>query len=409
MNTNTIEPPPSVPYEPPTTPPAVPKSGTAKTRWVSVACALVAASGFIFAALRYARPEPKPVAANPDVHVEGTTIAIAEGAPHWKLLKMTTVSASEPEWSDPVPATVKVDEALAARVSAPLAGRITRVFVELGEHVKAGQPLFSVASPSLAELTQAASTAKVDLDTARASNDRVTALVEAGAIPAKDAVASAAELKRAELGNKIALSKLAALRVVSRSDNEFVVKSPREGSVVAKNVLPGQEVGEGDSANLMMVADLSKVWVVAELFESNATGIRKNTGAQVELVANPDVQREGTVDMVSSVVDPDHHTIPVRVVLDNTDGALKPNTSARMRFLAAPVQGAVDVPATAIVTDGSTQAVYVKDPSGGFSRRSVSIGPVRNGRTSVLRGLKPGETIVESGAVLLDNQVALAQ
>jgi len=113
--------------------------------------------------------------------------------------------------------------------------------------------------------------------------------------------------------------------------------------------------------------------------------------------------------MVSSVGDPERHTLPVRVRLANADRRLRPNVYARVRFSVQQPQATVEIATTAIVSDGEHQYVYVQDSPGHFARREVVAGSAHEGRMPILRGLSPGETIVEDGAILLDNQIQITQ
>src|SRR6185369_6288806 len=105
---------------------------------------------------------------------------------------------------------------------------------------------------------------------------------------------------------------------------------------------------------------LSQVWVVAELFEADAIGISEGTEAKITSPSIPDLALEAKVDMVSAVVDPTRHTVPVRVRLPNTTGLLKPNIFAQMRFSVRPPEGSGEVAASALVSDGAKQYVYVQ-------------------------------------------------
>jgi len=110
----------------------------------------------------------------------------------------------------------------------------------------------------------------------------------------------------------------------------------------------------------------------------------------------------------AAVVDPDRHSIPIRVRLDNPEALLKPNTFARMQFYTAAPPGSVDIPSSALVTDGSNQYVYTRSPEGKFGRKRVTAGAAREGRVIVTEGLAAGDIVVERGAILLDNQIQLA-
>ncbi|RYZ01739.1 MAG: efflux RND transporter periplasmic adaptor subunit [Myxococcales bacterium] len=360
----------------------------------------------VLAAVSFHRKAPPETSEAAGIKVHETGISIENGAPQWKVLKLGTAAAAAERWSDPFPARFKVDEAFAAKVGSPLSGRITNVYIELGEHVKSGQPLFAVASPDVAELRASQQKAAVDLDVARAGYDRVKAMVEARALPAKDEIESNQQLRQAELSLQLAQTKLRSLKVSASGDNEFKVLAPRDGAIIEKSVLPSQHVNMDDT--LVSIADLDAVWVVADLFEADAVGLSAGMKARVTSPSLPGFSAEAGVERVSSVVDPERHTVGVRVKLANADGRIRPNTFAEVRFLSAAAAGSTEIAASALVSDGPKQYVYVQDSPGHFQRRDVLAGSVRDGRISIVSGLKAGESVVEQGAVLLDNQIDLS-
>lgn len=352
---------------------------------------------------RGTRAETPPSA---DLTTTRDSISLTANAPQWALLKLGVAGASASDLTDPVPARIVIDETRSSKIGLPLAGRVTSVFVELGQRVKEGDRLFSVASPDIADLRAAREKAAVELDAARAALERVKAMVASRALPAKEELAAERDTREAEVSAKLAEAKLQSLRVSGTTENEFTVIAPRSGVVVEKNVLPGQTVSP-DSGAAMQIADLGTVWVVADLFEAEASNVREGAEAQVTSPSIPDLTLEGRVDMVSSVVDPERHTVPIRVRLPNVDGALRPNVFARVRFGVSHGAGAVEVPASALVTDGEHQYVYYQARPGTFTRREVVAGYVHDGRAPILRGLQSGDTIVVEGAILLDNQISL--
>jgi RND family efflux transporter MFP subunit len=371
--------------------------------------ALFASCVAIFLASRFERKPPPPQMKSGAVAVSGSAVAIANGAPQWDVLRLGKAEATTEQWTDPVPAYVRVDETRASRVGSPLGGRVVSVFAELGQVVTPGTPLFSVASPDLAALRADQERARVELAGARTTYDRVQAIVQARALPEKEAIAAAQNVKQAELALTATTSRLNSLKVTTQGFGEFVVRSPRAGQVAEKSVLPGQEIDAGALGNLMMVADLSRVWVVAELFESDTAGVKPGTKTRVTVASAPGRVFEANVDTVSAVVDPDRHSVPIRVQIDNADGSLRPNTFARMQFLTAPSSGSVEIAASSLVTDGATQYVYVRTHDGKFSRRKVTAGAAREGKVIVADGLIPGDIVVERGAILLDNQIQISE
>ncbi len=378
-----------------------------RTRWMGFSGAALFGCVSIWISSDFTREKPEAPAVSTAMKVDENGISLTPDAPQWQLLKLGVVQAAETRWTDPIPARVVIDETRASKIQVPLSGRVTGVFVELGQRVRAGDPLFSVASPEIADLRSEREKASVDRDVAKSTLDRTRALVASRALPAKEELLAEQQFKDAELSLKLAGAKLDSLRVSSKADNEFTVTAPRSGVLVEKSVLIGQSVAPDAGSSLMVVADLSSVWVVADLFDAQATGVAEGAAARVTSPSIPDLTFDGKVEMVSAVVDPARHTIPIRVSLPNPEGALRPNVYARVRFSTTVKSGTVEVPATALITDGLHQYVYVQNQPGRFSRREIVAGPAREGRVPVLSGLQAGETVVNEGGVLLDNQIAL--
>jgi cobalt-zinc-cadmium efflux system membrane fusion protein len=372
--------------------------------------ALLAAIGggiAITAAAMFSTKPPAPLPPPRGMTVGENAIHLKSNAPQWNVLHLGKATATRETYGDPVPARVRIDETSAARVGSPLAGRVNSVFVELGQNVKKGMPLFTVASGDLPTLRGEVAKASVDVEVARAQYQRVHDMVAERLMPGKEELAAAAQKREAELAQQAAESKLQALRVTAtKNDNEFTVTAPRDGVVVEKNVLPAQEVDS--NTTLMQIADVSTVWILADLFESDAMGISTGTPARVTLPSLPGYTIDAKVDAVSAVVDAERHSVPVKVRLPNADGRLKPNQYAEMRFLIALPGGTAEVAASALVSDGATQYVYIQEAPGKLVRRNVVAGAVRNNRVIILQGVRVGEVVVEQGGILLDNQIELS-
>lgn len=313
---------------------------------------------------------------------------------------VVTVEALAPHWTDDIPGRVAFDETRASRIGSPLAGRVSKVMVELGDRVAAGTPLFSVDSGDLADLRNARRRALVDLDAATQNEQRVTALVDAGSLPRKELLSVQQDLAEARVALANAESKLASLKIQAGGATSFTVTAPRAGVIVDKHLAVAQQVSP-DSGAVIAVADLDAVWLVTDLLEDAAAGIRPGSKAEIRIEGASDVT--GVVSQVSAIVDPDRHTVPVRIVLDNSKRQLRPSSLARVKFLVGG-DGALAVPSEALLSDGAHSYVYVL-VAGAPTRRDVIAGP-RNARAVTIRsGLAAGESIVSSGASLLDNQV----
>jgi len=117
-------------------------------------------------------------------------------------------------------------------------------------------------------------------------------------------------------------------------------------------------------------------------------------------------EREAIVDHVSAVVDPDRHTVPVRLKLANPDGALRPNAYATIQLF-DPTPAVVALPSAAVLSDGARSYVYRKEADGALRRHDITVGSPSAGTVPVIAGVAPADQIVLSGAILLDNQIQL--
>ncbi len=379
------------------------------TRFAAIGAAVLASGVSIIAAARYEREPPPAEAPAPGMTVGKDSVTLESNAPQWKVLRLGSATPAQQHWTDPLPARIEIDETKLSRVGTPLAGRVARVLVERGQTVAAGTPLFVVSSPNIAELRAEKQKAQVDLGVAKANLERVRAVVAAHAAAEKEELAAEQEYHQAEVALQLALAKMHALEIGTAEGNEVTVTAPRAGTIVEKNVAPAQRVSPDAPDPLMVVADLSSVWVVADLFEADAQEIKEGAPAKVSSPSIPDVASlDGKVELVSAVVDPAKHTIPIRVRLDNPGKALRPHVYAQVRFLTGQAATGVEVQASAVMTDGTSSYVYVQEKNGHFVKRVVTAGPVRDGRVLILAGLQPGEVVVEEGGVLLDNQIDLS-
>ena len=394
-------------------PAPIPMKSTAglSTRAIALLVALVVGAGSVWAAVHYHRPEPEPAEGTPGMQVGSDSVALKRGAAQWSAVKIGKAAAAQPRWSDPSPARVVIDETKTSRVGSPLEGRVTSVAVQRGAEVKAGQVLFVVASPNLAELRADRDKAVVEEQTAKANLDRTQALVDANALPAKELVAAQQQYAEAQLAVRTAQSKLASLKVGGAGDGGFTVTAPRDGVVVERNVDLGQTV-TAEAGGLVVIADLSTVWVLVDVFEEDVGQLEAGAQARVTLKSLPDRHFDGVVDQISAVVDPDRHTVPVRVRLENADHKLRPHSYAQAQFFEqSPAK--VEVPASAVMSDGEKSYVYLATPTKDgtgytFTRHDVVAGALHEGSVPIQQGLDVGQEIVTQGGVLLDNQIDLS-
>lgn len=379
-------------------------NGTRVVRGAILATACGIAIASLLIARAYERPKPTPEPPAPGMKVGSDWLSLEPGAPEWAVITTKPPDPPEPRWTEPVPARVVFDESRTSRLGAPLAGRVSAVFVERGQSVKTGAPLFAVSSPNVAELQSAVKLAEVDRDTAQKDYDRTKTAVDAQVLPGKELIAAKAKLDQANVALRAAQQKVQSLKVTA-GDAAFTVTAPRDGVVVEKSVALGQTVSP-DQGSLVAIADLSNVWIVADIFGAHVATLQPGMKARVVIGGGGDIDREATVDQVSAVVDPDRHGVPIRIKMDNSEGVLRPNAYVQVR-LYDPTPTVAMLPAAAVMSDGQKSFVYLENPKGVFKRHDLEVGSVINGRVPVTSGLSLTDHVVVQGVILVDNEIAL--
>jgi RND family efflux transporter MFP subunit len=161
------------------------------------------------------------------------------------------------------------------------------------------------------------------------------------------------------------------------------------------------EVRADTGAPIVTVADLTRLWVLADVFERDVGAVAAGARAEVRVAAWPGRVWEGKVTHVGDVVDPQTRTVKVRIEVLNPDQKLKPEMFARVALRGAPAAPSLAVPSQAVLSDGTGAAVVVALGDGRFERRTIEAGQERDGRVRILAGLAPGERVVVDGAIYL--------
>jgi cobalt-zinc-cadmium efflux system membrane fusion protein len=341
-------------------------------------------------------------------------VELLPSSPQWRYIDLAEAASGPPLPPVPAPGRVTVDEARSAPIYAPLAGRVERVDVQLGQKVKPGDRLLAIRSSSLPEIGHEVESARAALAVKSAMADRVRDLVGLRAVPEKDLILAEQERHEAELSLKAAEGKRKSLRIGSLDDSGlYWVTATKPGTVVERRALVGMEVGPDRTDPLLAVADLSQVIVVADVLERDTAGLKVGQAAKVTDVALGGESVGGTIEYIAQLVDPVRRTVAVRVRVPNPEHKLRPNAFAQVTFVASEAgEKRVVVPAEAIVTDDQKSVVFVKRelPGGAtrLERREVKVGRVRDEKAEIVSGLNDGESYVARGALLLLNALDLA-
>ncbi len=285
---------------------------------------------------------------------------------------------------------IQADESKMATVSTKYDVVVEKMFVATtGTQVHAGQPLARVWIDTPDTMMQRGP------DVITRQIDYVVALQD------KDPV-RIAETESVLRQYGIPGSAIAEIRRTGRATREITLSAPRSGAILEKPAIEGMRINTGDP--LFKIADLSSIWVLADVQEQNLGQIQIGEKAEVGLVAFPGRTFVGTIDFIYPTLMASTRTGRVRIVLQNPDGLLRESMYASVAINAPAASGGavLAVPDSAIIDSGAQQVVLVAKGQGRFEPRGVRIGARGDGATQVLSGLKAGEQVVVSANFLID-------
>jgi membrane fusion protein, heavy metal efflux system len=308
--------------------------------------------------------------------------------------------------------TVAFNGDRSTQVIAPISGPVSRILVAPGARVERGQPLATVSSPDFAEAV--ASYRKAD--GAWRNAERIATLDEQlfanDALARSDLDQARTDLAAATADRESARSQLRSLglgetAIAAIRDGKPIpatqaaVRAPIGGTLVEKLITPGQLLQAGTTP-CFTIADLSTVWVMANVFESDVGAVQRGEAAFITTDAAPDTLL-GRVDYVADLVDPATKATAVRVVVPNRNRLLRRDMLVRVAIRAARPRTGITVPVAAVMRDDENLPfVYVAVTGGTFDRRRVDLGGRVGDRYEVASGLKAGESVVTDGALFLN-------
>ena len=306
---------------------------------------------------------------------------------------------------------VDFDNDHATSVLAPFSGPVSRLLVSLGDHVKLGAPLAVVNSPDFATAISAYRKAIAAAQTARRLADLDKELVEHNGVSKREADQAESDALGAEADREAALQSLVSLHVPadavkaiqdgrSVSHLDGVIRAPVAGTVVEKLITPGQLLQAGTTA-CFTVADLSRVWILAQVFGADLTAVHVGDSADV-ITGIGDNTFSGTVDNIAALVDPDTRSVAVRVVAKNPADFLKKQMYVRVVIHAQKPSTGTLIPVSAVLRDDvNLPFVYAVQSDGSFARQHVTLAYRTGDQYDIADGLKDGDEIVVDGGLFV--------
>ena len=328
---------------------------------------------------------------------------------------------------------IAVDEDRSTPIFSPYAGRVLKLFVKPGDTVTVGQPLFTVQAADMVQAQNDFISAATALNKARSAQNlaqiidkRQRLLYEGKAVPLKEVQNARAALDAAENDVRSAEVALEAtrnrLRILGKTDQEItdfqekgtidpatLITAPIAGTIVQRKVGPGQYVGSGSADPVFIIGDLSTVWVVAFIRETEAPIVHVGQQIYFTVLAYPDRSFPATISYVAAALDPTTRRLLVRATVNNDAGLLKPEMFASVKILTGESDKAVAVPRDAIIYEGETARVWVvrdKDNDKAIELRRIKVGLTNGSLVEVLKGLAPGDRVVTKGSLFIDRVAA---
>ncbi len=348
---------------------------------------------------------------NPPVRQAADPALVVASAELLSLLKLAEVGARPVAETLRVAGRIGFDEQRLARIGATVTGRVTQIDALLGQAVGKGDVLARLNSSELSSQQLAYLKARAQLELNRRNVERAKSLFEADVIGAAELQRRESEFQISVAETRAAADQLTLLGVSPTAierlgrqgavDSVTPVVSTLGGVVVEQKLAQGQVVQPADA--LFVVADLSRLWAIAQVPEQQVSQVKVGQSVSIEVPALGNEKLVGKLIFVGQTIDPETRTVLVRTSLDNADGRLKPAMLASMLIEARPVDRLV-VPASAVVRENDEDHVFVAEGDAAFRLLKVKLGPEQGGIRVVQSGLKGGERLVVDGAFHLNNE-----
>jgi membrane fusion protein, heavy metal efflux system len=346
--------------------------------------------------------DAKPDAARP--RLEDGRIVFPQDSPQLGSFATEPVKQSGPQQLR-LTGRLVWDENRTVRFFPAFAGRVLRILVKTGDHVKTGQALAVLASPDFGQAQADARRAQSDFALAEKNLNRLRELHAAGVSSRKDLATAEADYARAEAELARAAAKVKPYGAASDPvDQNLVLASPIDGVVVERNINPGQELRPdlqlSNSPAMFVITDPSRLWVQLDAAESQLASLKSGQAVQLRSAAWPEETFTAILETIADFIDPASRTVKVRGSVENRGRKLKGEMFVTAELQDVP-RARLQLPEKALVLAGGSYYVYVEETPGRFARLEVKIDAVRDGVASVASGVNLGQKVVIDGNLFL--------
>ncbi|MDQ6813345.1 MAG: efflux RND transporter periplasmic adaptor subunit [Bacteroidota bacterium] len=292
---------------------------------------------------------------------------------------------------------IQPNESLQAKVYSLVSGKIKDVHVELGDYVKKGQTLAIIQSTEVAAVTTDVTVGVSDVALAKKNLQVQQDLYQGKLATEQDYLAAKSNYDKALAG----LSRARQISAINGGRNSsYVVTAPLSGYIIEKNVTNNSQVRNDNNTSLFSIANLSNVWIIANVYEADINNIKLGDEVKVNTLADPNKDYVGKIDKVYNVLDPATRTMKVRISMNNANGELKPEMFATIKVKnSSSSRKVLSIPSQAVVLDNSKNYVIVKQGNN-LQVKQVEI-VKRVDPKSFVSGLNEGDQVVMNSQVFL--------
>ena len=375
-------------------------------------------------------PRPNPGGEKPGIAPPPSSSTFYPTASQWATLTVEPVKQSVFRPIYVTEGKIAVNEDLATPIYSPYAGRVMKLLAKPGDRVVRGQPLLVLEATDAVQVHNdfisaitALNKANAQLKLAQTVERRLGALYEVKAIALKDWQQAQADLISAQNDTNAAEAALEAarnrLRILGRSDEEIAkfqerrtitsetpIFSPIDGTVVLRKVGPGQYITSGSTDPLFLVGNLSSVWLVAFVRETEAPNVQVGQTVSFRVLAYPDRVFKTNVAYVSTAIDTSSRRLLVRATIDNSEGLLRPEMFASVSIMTDEGDNALSIPRDAVIYEGDQTRIWVVREDKGLELRRIKLGLVNGRHIEVKEGVRLGESIVTKGTLFIDREAS---
>ena len=347
----------------------------------------------------HAAPVPPPI-------IQGQQLRFPAGHPHLALLTTATAEATQSVGIE-LPAHVVWNEERTQRIYPAFAGRVMKLNADVGQTVKVGQVLATLASPEFGAAQADTAKAQADAQLFSRALARQQELFEAGIVSRKDLDQAEADAARAQAEYARAQARTRMYGSASDVNQQLGLSATVPGVVVERNLGAGQEVrpdqGGPGSAPLFVVSDPSSLWVQLDAREADIGSLKPGTAITLSFPNLPGQNFEAKIAATGDFIDSNTRSIKVRAVVDNRQRLLKAEMLGTAR-IERKVDSGVLIPASAVQLRGTEHWAYVQTEPGVFEPRRVKLGYEGMQQVLVVEGLNAGELVVKENGLLLARQ-----